>query len=180
MSTDSLAILVSNDGTEVRATLLAVKQSITIGTMLEILDEEQTTDLPIPVPSVDGKTLEKVLEWCEHHRDDKILEDDNFEGVFGSSFKDPMEVPAVTKVPSWDAEFLKNVDDEMLRNIVIAADYLEIPLLQKYVTVTIAYRMRDMEPEQMRQLLGIVNDYTPEEIEEIKAVHAWVHETLNH
>lgn len=57
----------------------------------------------------------QVLEWCEHHR------------------KDPEPLPEdaddsrkkSTEIPDWDKKFI-DVDQEMLFEIILAANYLDI------------------------------------------------------
>lgn len=61
----------------------------------------------------------QVIEWCEHHR------------------KDPEPIPEdaddtrkkTTEISEWDSKFIQ-VDQEMLFEIILAANYLDIkPLL---------------------------------------------------
>lgn len=79
------------------------------------------SDNPIPLPNVSSNVLKKVLEWCEHHK------------------KDPEPLPAdldaddsrrrTTEISDWDQKFIQ-VDQEMLFEIILAANYLDIkPLL---------------------------------------------------
>ncbi|KAH8156979.1 hypothetical protein CIB48_g11268 [Xylaria polymorpha] len=164
MSNDSIATLVSSDGIEVQATYQAVKQSLTIGTMLELLDEQYTKDQPIPVPGVAGDVLTKVMEWCEHHREDPVPKLDDNQTTKPCNIAD---------VPAWDLEFF-DIDKDMILGVTNAVDYLEIPLLLQYAVCIIANHLKGMDTEQMRQYLNIVNDFTPEEEEKIRADNAWV------
>jgi S-phase kinase-associated protein 1 len=61
----------------------------------------------------------KVLEWCEHHRSDpEPLADADDEGR-----------KKTTEISEWDMKFIQ-VDQEMLFEIILAANYLDIkPLL---------------------------------------------------
>jgi S-phase kinase-associated protein 1 len=161
-----MATLVSNDGAKVRATSLAVKQSITFGTMLEILDEEMTRDMPIPVPEVDGETLSKVVEWCEQHRDDKVPE-------LGYERVERPNHATTAAVPGWDAQFLEPLDRDLLFKITNAANYLEIQLLLKYGVQVIAKRIKGMSIPEMREFLNIENDLTPEQEAEIREQNKW-------
>ncbi len=61
----------------------------------------------------------KVLEYCTHHRNDPVPSNDEQE----ESRK------RVTDISEWDQKFI-NVDQEMLFEIILAANYLDIkPLL---------------------------------------------------
>jgi hypothetical protein len=43
-----------------------------------MLEDVGDSDEPIPLPNVTGKVLKKVVEYCEHHKDDEPapVEDD--------------------------------------------------------------------------------------------------------
>ncbi|RYC55782.1 hypothetical protein CHU98_g10424 [Xylaria longipes] len=163
MSTNSMATLVSSDGIEVQATYQAVRCSVTLGTMLELLDEEHTTDLPIPIPGVAGEALKKVVEWCERHRGDPIPKPDNQETAKPCRIED---------LPSWDLEFFK-FDKNLLIEVTNASNYLEIPLLLEYLVCVIADRLAGMTTEQMRNFLNIENDFSADEEKQIRRDNAW-------
>ncbi|KAI1185782.1 s-phase kinase-associated protein 1 [Nemania serpens] len=163
MASSSLVTLVANDGVEVQATLQAVQQSITLKSMLEILDEEHTIGLPIPLPGVEGDALRNVMQWCEHYREDPAA-DDPFPDVGGQTRE---------FMPAWDVEFL-TFDKEMLFQVANAANYLDIPCLLGYVAATIAYNLRGKSTEEMREYLNIKNDLTPKQEKKIRKENAWV------
>ncbi|KAI1161336.1 s-phase kinase-associated protein 1 [Nemania serpens] len=162
MSSDSLVTLISNDGDEVKATLQAVQQSITLKSMLEVLDDEQTTGLPIPLPEIKGETLRNVMRWCEHHRG----ETDNF-------VPDLSGRPRSEWMPAWDVDFF-TFEKDMLFKVANAANYLEIPRLLHYTAATIAFNLKGKSTEEMREYLHIKNDLTPEQEEKIRKDNAWV------
>ncbi|KAI1197552.1 s-phase kinase-associated protein 1 [Nemania serpens] len=161
MPSDSLVTLIGNDGVEVQATLQAVQQSITLKSMLELLDEEQTTGQPIPLPEVKGEALRKVMQWCEHHRAEPVED----------RIPDISEQPS--ELPAWDVEFL-TLDKEILFQVSNAANYLEIPRLLRYAAATIASNLRGKSTEEMREYLNIENDLTSEQEEQIRKENIWV------
>lgn len=61
------------------------------------------------------------MEWLEHHRDDPMVtEDSNADESRKRS----------TEISEWDQRFISAVDQEMLFEIILAANYLDIkPLL---------------------------------------------------
>ncbi|KAI0187284.1 Skp1 family, dimerization domain-containing protein [Xylaria flabelliformis] len=157
------ATLVSSDGIEVHATYEAVRQSITLRTMLEVLDAEHTTDKPIPVPGVTGETLKKVLEWCEFHWADQVQPDDK---------KTTQSV--LTEIPDLDAEYFR-MDKDMIIQVANAADYLDIPLLLQYAVYVIANHLKGKSTEEMCEFLNIESDFTPEERAKIQEENAWAY-----
>jgi len=54
-----------------------------------------------------------------------------------------------------------------------AANYLNIQSLLDLTTQTVAELIKGKTPEQIRTEFGIVNDFTPEEEEEIRRDNAW-------
>ena len=62
--------------------------------------------------------LTKVLEYCSHHRNDPL-----------SVADEPDEIRRrATDISEWDARFIQ-VDQEMLFEIILAANYLDIKSL---------------------------------------------------
>ena len=63
--------LVSSDGQRFPVELDIIKQSVTIKTMLEDLgiDEDYNSE-PVPLPNVEGSILDKIIQWCNQHKDD--------------------------------------------------------------------------------------------------------------
>lgn len=99
------------------------------------------SDAPIPLPNVSSNVLRKVIEWCEHHK------------------KDPEPLPTdldaddsrkrTTEISDWDQKFIQ-VDQEMLFEIILAANYLDIkPLL--YVSLPSAAHLDLWSHDSMRR-----------------------------
>ena len=75
-------------------------------------------------------------------------------------------------VDEWDKNFLK-VDQEMLYEIILAANYLNIrPLLDSGCKI-VAEMIRGKSPEELRRTFNIVNDFSPEEEAAIKRENEW-------
>ncbi|KAI0967633.1 s-phase kinase-associated protein 1 [Xylaria arbuscula] len=163
MSTNPIVTVISSDGFELQASFAAVKQCITLGTMLELLEEEQTAGIPIPVPGVDGETLTKIIEWCEYHSSDPIPD----------LKKDAKTKASTWDIPKWDSYFLAGIDDDMLFRITNAANYLEIPLLLHYATRRIGMLLGPMGIEEMREFLNIENDWTPDQEARLREDSVW-------
>ena len=114
--------------------------------------------------------MKKVLEWCEHHRNDPPASQDD----------DSDSRKKSTDIDEWDQKFMQ-VDQEMLFEIILAANYLDIkPLLYVFIASqrvfcshlvlfsdvgckTVANMIKGKTPEEIRKLFNIVNDFTPEE-----------------
>jgi len=113
------------------------------------------------------------LEYCEHHRGEPLPTAD--EANADENRK------RTTDIGEWDQKFI-TVDQEMLFEIIRAANYLDIkplllvasctirdmlgpltPLGSDVACNTVANMMKGKTPEEIRKLFNIVDNFTPEE-----------------
>ncbi|RUP49159.1 putative negative regulator sulfur controller-3 [Jimgerdemannia flammicorona] len=156
--------LTSSEGTEFIVDRDVADKSIIVRNMLEDCDDY---DAAIPLPNVTAPILTKVIEYCTHHRAEvwKSSTDDDAAG--GGRKADD--------ISDWDAEFCK-VDQGTLFELILAANYLDIKPLLDLTCKTVANMIRDKTPEEIRQTFNIVNDFTPEEEEQVRKENEWVEE----
>ncbi|KAA8534426.1 hypothetical protein F0562_031943 [Nyssa sinensis] len=144
--------LKSSDNEEFR-----VKESIAVQSeMIKNMVEDDCAANTIPLPNVNSKTLAMVIEYWKKHANQKASEDD-------------------LNLNKFDSEFVKK-DKTVLFDLVSAANYLNIKGLMDVVCQKIAEEITDMQPEQIREIFNIVNDYIPEEEEEVRKESAWAFE----
>lgn len=124
-------------------------------------DSEDEGADPIPLQNVRSAVLKNILEWCEHYRGADFPEDDAEDESKRSQALDP-----------WDKQFL-NVDQEMLYEIILAANYLNIKPLLNAGCKCVAEMIRNKTPEEIRKTFNIVNDFTPEEEAAIRRENEW-------
>mmetsp|Transcript_10675 Transcript_10675/g.25101 ORF Transcript_10675/g.25101 Transcript_10675/m.25101 type:complete len:114 (+) Transcript_10675:107-448(+) len=110
--------------------------------------------------SCNANILEKVLEYLtKHHEFDKT----------GATQENK---------DSWDKKYVE-VEDEVLFNLILAANFLDVKDLLDLTCKTVAeYIKQCRTPEEIRQRFNIPNDFTPEEEEEVRKENAWCDETL--
>lgn len=101
--------------------------------------------------------LKKVLEYCEYHKDD----------VAPASEDESDRIKRTTDISEWDQKFLA-VDQEMLFEIILAANYLDIRPLLDIGCKTVANMIKGKTPEEIRRTFNIQNDFTPEEEDQIR------------
>jgi len=154
-------VLQSSDHAEIKIDREVAERSILIKNMVSDLGEEATSE-PIPIPNVNEAVLKKVIEWCEHHRNDPptVNEDDS------DSRK------KATDIEEWDQKFMQ-VDQEMLFEIILAANYLDIKALLDVGCKTVANMIKGKSPEEIRKTFNIQNDFTPEEEDQIRRENEW-------
>ena len=111
---------------------------------------------------VNKAVLEKVLEWCEYHRNDPQATNED----------DSDSRKKTTDIDDWDQKFMQ-VDQEMLFEIILAANYLDIKALLDVGCKTVANMIKGKSPEEIRKTFNIQNDFTPEEEDQIRRENEW-------
>eukprot|EP00995_Heteronema_vittatum_P009212 NODE_450_length_1373_cov_184.994713_g325_i0.p2 GENE.NODE_450_length_1373_cov_184.994713_g325_i0~~NODE_450_length_1373_cov_184.994713_g325_i0.p2 ORF type:complete len:204 (+),score=80.98 NODE_450_length_1373_cov_184.994713_g325_i0:55-612(+) len=166
-------VLQSNDTKPVEFSVSreAAKMSGLIKDMLE--DGDQDDQTVIPIPNVTGRTLKYVIQYIEHHHNNKA---------------EPIEKPLKGKIEDviseWDKKFLftdlvKGGDEkqhELLIDCIMAANFLNIKDMLDLTCACVASMIKGKQPEQIRTLFNIENDFTPEEEEKIREENRWCEE----
>jgi len=154
--------LASNDNVVVTVDRVVAERSVLIKNLIEDLGDEAVAGTPIPLPNVNHAVLQKVVEWCEHHRND----------VAQSGDDDNDNRKKTTDIEEWDQKFMQ-VDQEMLFEIILAANYMDIKSLLDVGCKTVANMIKGKSPEEIRKTFNITNDFTPEEEEQIRRENEW-------
>ncbi len=137
--------LASSEGIEFTVDRDIAEKSVLLKNMLEDVGE---SDNAIPLPNVTGPILQKVLEWCTHHRSDPPPPPE-----------DEIKQRPTDDIDEWDAEFCK-VDQGTLFELILAANYLDIKPLLDLTCKTVANMIKGKSPEEIRKTFNIVNDFT--------------------
>ncbi|KAI9219554.1 Skp1 family, dimerization domain-containing protein [Blastocladiella britannica] len=161
---DTVALL-GSDGLEVQVARKVAERSVLIKNFLgDMVDA--TRPVQIPIPKATAAVLTKVFEYCDHHKDDPVVpEEENAPETRKSS----------ANIDPWDLEFM-NIDQLMLYELITAANFLDIKPLLDLCCKVLANMIKGKSVEELRSLFGIVNDYTPEEEEEVRKENAWAEE----
>lgn len=152
----------ANDQSEHSVDLAVAERSLLIKNMVEDLTLEVATSTAVPLPNVNGPVLEKIIEWCNHHRNDPLPTPDD----------DNESRKKTTEIDEWDQKYMQ-VDQEMLFEIILAANYMDIKALLDVGCKTVANMIKGKSPEEIRKTFNITNDFTPEEEEQIRRENEW-------
>ncbi|ORZ00835.1 E3 ubiquitin ligase complex SCF subunit sconC [Syncephalastrum racemosum] len=147
--------LLSSDNETFTVEKDVAERSVLIKNMLEDVGE---SDAPIPLPNVTAKILRKVIEWCEQHKNDPVVQDE--------------QERRNTDIDEWDQKYME-VDQETLFDIILAANYLDIKPLLDVGCKTVANMIKGKSAEEIRRTFNITNDFTPEEEAQIKKENEW-------
>ncbi|CAN1229786.1 SKP1-like protein 4 [Linum perenne] len=134
--------------------------------MIKNMIDDDCADGTIPVANVTGKVMAKVIEYCKKHVDEEEKQKDIIPAFSSSS----------DQAADWDGKFVKELSMEMLFDVTLAANYLDIKELLDLTCEYIASMMKGKEPEEIRKIFNIKNDYTKEEEDEVRRENQWAFE----
>ncbi|KIW09073.1 E3 ubiquitin ligase complex SCF subunit sconC [Verruconis gallopava] len=160
-SSEPTITLTSSDGVDITVPRQVATRSVLIKNLIDDLGEAATSE-PVPIPNVNEAVLKKVMEWCEHHKNDPPATNDD----------DADSRKKSTDIEEWDQKYMQ-VDQEMLFEIILAANYLDIKALLDVGCKTVANMIKGKSPEEIRKTFNIQNDFTPEEEEQIRRENEW-------
>ena len=86
--------------------------------MVGDLGEQAVLTEPIPIPNVNAAVLKKVIEWCQHHKNDPPSANDD----------DSDSRKKTTDIEEWDQKFMQ-VDQEMLFEIILVIRHTSLAAL---------------------------------------------------
>ena len=159
---DDELTLISQDNRSFTVSRSVAFSSEVVKTMIEN-DKEETK---IPLPNVKGAVLEKVIEYMKYH-----------DGNPAREIERPLRSFNMRNVVcDWDADFVE-VDQEILFELILAANYLDIKPLLDLVCAQVASMLKGKTPEEIRRKFNIQNDFTPEEEEAVRAENKWAEES---
>jgi len=162
-ATNTKVWLQSSDMATIEVDRAVAERSMLIKNLLDDLGSDAISQSnAIPVQNVNESVLRKVIEWCEHHRNDPLQTADDESDARKKT----------TEIEEWDQKFMQ-VDQEMLFEIILAANYLDIKPLLDVGCKTVANMIKGKSPEEIRKTFNITNDFTPEEEEQIRRENEW-------
>jgi len=157
-------ILQSSDNEGFNVDIEVAKMSATVKTMLEDLGYQEDRAETIPLPNVRGEILKLVVQWCIQHKDDPPMPEE-----------DEAREKRTDDIPQWDQTFLQ-VDQPILFDLILAANYLDIKGLLDVCCKTVANMIKGKTPEEIRKNFNIKNDFSPAEEEQIRKENEWCEE----
>ncbi|CAL0322618.1 unnamed protein product [Lupinus luteus] len=146
------------DGNVVEVSSMIVKQMQTIQSFIEDDSFIATTTI-IPLPNVTAFQLSKIIDYLNYHSNGKVVTND---------------VKESTK--KFDEEFLKELEHDQLKELLHAANYLNVKEVLDFLCQAVADLIQDKSVKFVRKFFGVVNDYSVEEEKEIRRTHAWAFE----
>mmetsp|Transcript_24732 Transcript_24732/g.32296 ORF Transcript_24732/g.32296 Transcript_24732/m.32296 type:complete len:185 (+) Transcript_24732:133-687(+) len=157
--------LVSQEGDSFDVAVSVAKMSELVKTMIDDDAEDDAEPQEIPLPNVKGTVLAKVIEFCRHYKEDPMVE-----------IEKPLKSANMHEVvQEWYADFV-HVEQELLFELILAANYMDIKPLLDLTCATVASMIKGKTPEEIRKTFNIVNDFTPEEEAQVREENKWCEE----
>ncbi|CAM9162781.1 unnamed protein product [Heterosigma akashiwo] len=157
--------LVSQEGDSFDVAVNVAKMSELVKTMIDDDAEDDAEPQEIPLPNVKGTVLAKVIEFCRHYKEDPMVE-----------IEKPLKSANMHEVvQEWYADFV-HVEQELLFELILAANYMDIKPLLDLTCATVASMIKGKTPEEIRKTFNIVNDFTPEEEAQVREENKWCEE----
>jgi len=160
---DNKVKLLCSDGETVVVDLDIAEKSILIKGMID----DAGPDEEIPLPNVKKAILDKVIEYCMHLRNNSPPD-----------IEKPLRSSNISDVTSeWYANFI-NLDQDMLFEMILAANYLDVKSLLELSCAKIASLIKNKSVQEIRKFFMIENDFTPEEESQIMEENKWAEESF--
>ncbi|KAF9604217.1 hypothetical protein IFM89_004923 [Coptis chinensis] len=165
--TTKMITLKSSDGEafEVEENTLLESQMIK-----NMIDEECNIADGIPLPNVNSHILARVIEYLKKHAEKGVVKEGDNDKVPAKESKANADQE---ELKNWDAEFVKELDQETRFDLILAANYLNIKSLLDLTCQTVADMIKNMKPEEIREIFSIENDFTPEEEAQVRKENEW-------
>eukprot|EP00812_Abedinium_dasypus_P008740 NODE_2479_length_927_cov_1025.308486.p1 GENE.NODE_2479_length_927_cov_1025.308486~~NODE_2479_length_927_cov_1025.308486.p1 ORF type:complete len:193 (+),score=64.03 NODE_2479_length_927_cov_1025.308486:3-581(+) len=134
-----------------------------MSTLIKNMVEDSGTDEEIPLPNVKTAILSKVTDYCKYHKDNPPEE-----------IQKPLKSTNLVEcgVSEWDSEYV-NIEQEVLFELILAANYLDIKSLLDLTCAKVASMIKGKNTEEIRKQFNIVNDFTPEEEAQVREENRW-------
>mmetsp|Transcript_10860 Transcript_10860/g.13737 ORF Transcript_10860/g.13737 Transcript_10860/m.13737 type:complete len:168 (+) Transcript_10860:99-602(+) len=161
---ESIVNLMSKEGDAFPVPANVAKMSELVKSMID--DEEDDENTPeIPLPNVKATVLKKVIEFCTHYGTEPMDE-----------IEKPLKSSTMSQVvQKWYADFV-NVDQALLFELILAANFMDIKPLLDLTCATVASMIKGKTPEEIRRTFNITNDFSPEEEAQVREENKWCEE----
>ena len=113
-------------------------------------EESPISDLPLP--SVQGIVLAKVIAYCQHYQTEPMTE-----------IIAPLpSVKLEEIVQQWYCDFVK-IENVMLFKLIAAANYMNIQPLLDLLTLAVSMTIKGKSADEIRKIFSVSNDFSPED-----------------
>ena len=122
-------------------------------------DEDEENE--IELKEIDGKNLERIIEYLKHYKD---IEPKEIPKPFPERTDDAFLRSILND--DWTFDYIQSMTLEEAINLVNAANYLQIDGLINILAAKLSHEMCNCDVEEARRKFSIQGDFTEEELAE--------------
>lgn len=154
--------LVSMDGDSFVVETSAILVSQLIKVMVDGSSGDDAKE--IPLPNMRSNVLAKVVEFCNHHYVEPM-----------KTIPKPIQygLGVADHVQEWYADFASGLDDEMLFELLLAANYLDLAPLLEICAATVGLRAMNKTPEEVAREFNLTEPFSPEVEKKLREENKW-------
>lgn len=150
-----------------------IKVSQDIRTMSKLIDESlmdnATEEAELTTTDVNAQEMNMIVDYCKHYEFKKIATD--------IEHPLPSKDPKVYIKDDWEREFIEKLDLDGKCELLMAANYFNIPAIFELCCASIAAFFKGKDFEKIKGDFGLQDvTYTPEDEEKLKAEYPWIME----
>lgn len=167
--------LKSSDGGLAEVSYAAAQMSGVIRGLLDSTVDAHST--PVVLDTVNTRALHKILAYCEfhaanpHYLRDKASKQAELCARTGADIRED-EATDDEFSRAYARDLMDNT--ELLADVFNAAEFLDIPPLKHLLLYTIARAITGKSAQEMREILGLPNDLSPDEQQAIARANSWI------
>lgn len=156
--------LMCSDGETVEVEKDIAEKSVLIKGLIDDNDGEDN----IPLPNVKRSTLQKVIQFCTHLKDNAPPD-----------IEKPLRSTELSacQIDPWYVQYIE-LEQEMLFELIMASNYLDIKPLLELSCAKVASLIKNKSVQEIRKFFNIENDFTPEEEQQILEETKWAEESF--
>ncbi|XP_031265990.1 SKP1-like protein 14 [Pistacia vera] len=126
--------------------------------------DDDNVNVIVPLPNVSSAALTQIIKYCKKHVGFR---------------EDEADEPKKAEMKAFDGDFINHQSVDMLKEILLAANYLNVKSLLELAEDNVAERIKNKSVEYVREFFGIENDFTEEEENRLREENSWAFEGVD-
>jgi len=140
--------LISMEETSAQKFVINQKAAEMCKLVRSIVEGDHTTT-EIPIKKVKGEILQLIVEYLKHHN-----------GKVPAEIAKPIRSVKMEKIveDKWDADFINNMSKKVIFQVILGANYMDVPSLLHLGCAKIATLIKGKSPDEIKQILSDESD----------------------
>jgi len=168
-------VLQSNDSHEYVLPRASITLSKLLNDLLADVADDDSAQTTVPLANVDAATFEYVADYLAYYTEPNKP----------ATLEKPLKAALPELLNDWDKDYVykklfkdnNEKEHEALFKTLMAANFLGIEPLRDLCCAAIANMLRGKTPEQIMEVFGVTEPFTPEEERAVEAQYPWLKES---